>query len=292
MTADTALERLVAWGESEPSVRGLLLLGSRARASAPADEWSDTDLLVLTTDAERWLEDAAWVTTIGRPVVTFVEQTALAGLRERRVLLDDASDLDLVMVPVARINDVLDHAGALPTLARGYRVLLDKDRLLAELAARVAGVEPTAVHHAAPWPPPPDEVANLIGDFWYHAVWTTKKLRRGELATAVGCLNGHMSRILLRFVEWQAKARSGGAVDTWFDGRFLERWAVPETIERLGTTLARYDRRDAVARLIGAVELFGVIGREVAAAASVPYPDDAERWISAWVRDRLDEADA
>jgi aminoglycoside 6-adenylyltransferase len=289
VSADAVLARLVAWGEAEETIRGLILLGSRARTDTPADAWSDTDVVVFTTDADRWLREAGWVTSLGEPVLTFVEETGLSGLMERRVLFDDAVDLDMVITPVERADDVLSADGALPVLARGHRVLLDKDGRFAGLAERVAQADPWAIRAAAPWPPDPTDVANLIGDYWYHCVWTTKKLRRGEVATALGCLNGHMARLTLRFVEWQAKARSDGAAQTWFDGRYLERWALPETVEALGGTVARYDPTDVAPSLLASMELFAALGREVAAAASVSYPEASEAWVRRWVEQALSE---
>jgi len=41
-------------------------------------------------------------------------------------------------------------------------------------------------------PPAQDEFLDLINDFWYHTVWTAKKLRRGELWTAQGCSDSYM----------------------------------------------------------------------------------------------------
>ena len=287
MTAEAVLARLVAWGEAEETIRGLILLGSRARTDTPADEWSDTDVVVFATDADRWLRDAEWVDAFGEPIITFLEETGLEGLMERRVLFDDAVDLDMVIAPVERTEEILSADGALPVLARGHRVLIDKDGRFAGLSERVARADPWAIRAAASWPPDPGDVANLIGDYWYHCAWTTKKLRRGEVATALGCLNGYMARIILRFVEWQAKARSGGAAQTWFDGRYLERWAPPETVEALGRAVAHYDPQDIARSLLASMELFAALGREVAAAAAVPYPEASEAWVRRWVEQTL-----
>ncbi|MGH2604382.1 MAG: aminoglycoside 6-adenylyltransferase, partial [Dehalococcoidia bacterium] len=198
--------------------------------------------------------------------------------------------LDIVPVPAERVEEILAVDAALPVLALGYRTLLDKDRLFADLPDRVAAADPWAITDAAPWPPDPAEAANLIGDYWYHCVWITKKLRRGEVWVAQGCLNGYQRRILLRFVEWQAKLRSGGQAQTWFDGRYLERWAAPETVEALRDAFARHDERDVARGLLASVAAFAPLGREVAAGVSIPYPDEAEAWISRWVADRLGEA--
>jgi len=58
-------------------------------------------------------------------------------------------------------------------------------------------------------PPAPAEFLNAVNDFWYHAVWTAKKLRRGELWIAMSCLDSYMKRRLLQMIEWHARATHG-----------------------------------------------------------------------------------
>jgi aminoglycoside 6-adenylyltransferase len=271
------------WAASNDSVRALMLLGSRARLDQPADEWSDTDLLIISTDPQRWLDDGAWLEQIGPVILTFVEATELAGLHERRVLFDGAVDMDLVLVPVDRTDEVLGAEGALPVLARGYRLLVDKDDALDGLSERVAAADPSAIHAAAPWPADPSVVANAMNDYLYHCVWATKKLRRGELAVAVDCQNGHQATTLRRFVEWQAKARSDGRANTFYDGRFLERWAAPTTIKGLEVAYAHYDAGDMGRAILGGLDLFREVATEVATSVGVAYPDAGHAWVRSWI---------
>ncbi len=275
----------------EPSVRALILLGSRARSEDPADEWSDTDLLVFSTDADRWLRDGSWLDDLGPVILTFLEATALAGLFERRVLFEGAVDVDMVMIPIDAIEGIISSKGALPVLARGYRLLVDKDGRFTSLADRVAAADPGAIDDAAPWPPDPVAVANAMNDYLYHCAWITKKLRRGELAVAVGCQNLHQARTMRRFVEWQAKARTGGATNTYYDGRHLERWAVPETVAELDATQSRYSPSDVRRSVLESADLFRTIATEVGRACDVDYPDAAHERVMSWVREHLgDEA--
>lgn len=268
-------------------MRGLILLGSRARSELPADEWSDTDLLVFTSDADRWLRDGRWLDEIGPVILSFIEPTALGGLFERRVLFENAVDMDLVMVPLEITDEISSNDGAMPVLARGYRLLVDKDGRFHDLESLAAGADPRAVHGAEPWPPSPDHVANLINDYLYHCVWVTKKLRRGELAVAVACQNAYQGSILRRFVEWQAEARSEGGTNTYYEGRFLERWAVPETVAGLAVSQARYDAADLAGAIPDGMELFRVLATEVAAAVGVVYPMVAHDSIRDWLQQTL-----
>ena len=60
-------------------------------------------------------------------------------------------------------------------------------------------------------------------DFLYHVFLAAKKARRSELWVATSSCNGYLKKLLLRLIEWHARAKGHG--HSWYKGRFLERWA-------------------------------------------------------------------
>ena len=85
--------------------------------------------------------------------------------------------------------------------------------------------------------------------------------RLNPAATAI------MKQLLLRMIEWRALALGGanaaaGAV--WYNGRFIERWAGDEVVERLGTAFAHYNEADIWRALSNTLDLFGAVSRETA----------------------------
>jgi aminoglycoside 6-adenylyltransferase len=152
---------------------------------------------------------------------------------------------------------------------RGARVLLDKNGWAAYLL-------PTAVEAPSPRPPSPDEFLNAVNDFWYHAVWTTKKFRRGELWVARSCCDSYMKWLLLRMMEWHARATHGWDYDTWHGGRFVERWADPRAVTGLRTAFAHYDEADVARALRATMDLFRWLAVETADRLGYPYPATAD----------------
>ena len=281
MTPEQRLERIAAWAAEQATVSGLFVVGSRARRSRPADQYSDTDVVIVCSDPERFIADDGWFAAFGTPVLSFVEATALGDRRERRVLYDDGADVDLVPVTAEDVASVAATAAGGDLLGRGVRVLVDKSGELARLLnGRPADSD-------GGWLPSGPYVANLISDFWYHLLWTARKLRRGELWIAHECLNDNLLHIVRRFVEWEALAASGGEADVWFRGRYLERWARPDTLERLGAASARYDHGDVRRAVLAAAELFSDLAPPIAAAAGAPYPVQAERRVRELVSQTL-----
>ena len=230
-TADELIERLVFWSESRDDVRGLILVGSRARVDPPADEWSDVDVAIMTNDPGHYLESGDWLDALGPVDITFVEGTAFGGYFERRLVFVGGLDVDVIVVT----PEVLDAGLALPELSelrtRGFRVLLDKD---GAIGAGMAGLPP--LEPPAPVLPSAAEFEQSTSDFWYHTIWAAKKLRRGELWVATTSCNHGLALRLLEAMEWQARATDGR--DTWHRGRFVERWADPATLARLPDVFA------------------------------------------------------
>jgi aminoglycoside 6-adenylyltransferase len=250
------IEAAVAeWARERDDVQAAVVVGSRARTDLPADKWSDLDIILIVDDPEPYAADDAWVSEFGVPVLTFLENTP-AGQRERRVLYENGEDVDLPLFPMSALDRLGQSENANALLARGYRLLVDKidlgERLREVVDRAPASSSPTAA-----------DLEQLASDFWYHALWTAKKLRRGEVFTAIDCLDGYMKARLVTLLEWHACAVDS-SVDTWHAGRFLERWADPGALSALERAYAHYAVRDVARALWETIDLFQGVEEETA----------------------------
>jgi aminoglycoside 6-adenylyltransferase len=243
------------WARGREDVQAAVVVGSQARASVPADRWSDLDVILIVDDPEPYAEDGGWIEEFGRPVLTFLEETPL-GQRERRVLYESGEDVDLPIFPVSALDGLEQSDKARQLLARGYRILVDKIGLAGRLE-RAADVP------ERPSSPTQRDFDQLAADFWYHALWSAKKLRRGEVFTAKECLDGYMKDRLVTLLGWHARVVDS-SVDIWHGGRFLERWADPGALAALEDAYARYDVRDVARALWATVDLWHGLEDETA----------------------------
>jgi aminoglycoside 6-adenylyltransferase len=284
-------ERVVGWAQTQHDIRAIIVIGSQARDDRPADEWADLDVIVVTTDPERYLSKTDWLENVGHPWITFLEKTGTGDERERRVLFEGGLDVDFAIIPKKRVQQLVQLlrirkrlprllrlipeekvqqitqgiAGFSDVARRGMRVLLDKDEIASHLKQVTAET-------TAPRPPTENEFLEAINDFWYHAVWTAKKLRRGELWVAKSCCDIYMKRLLLRMIEWHTRATHGWDHDTWHSGRFLEQWADARVVEGLRVSFARYDRDDVRRALLETMNLFRWLAVETAGQLSYACP--------------------
>ncbi|MCL2544540.1 MAG: aminoglycoside 6-adenylyltransferase [Clostridia bacterium] len=268
-------KRFAAFAQGEERIAAAVIIGSRARSDPPADAYSDLDMLLVVDDPAFFLSTDDWLRRIGAFHISFEEDT-VGGLKERRVLFDGALDVDFVFLPEVAVAAALRSREGLAIFGRGHRVLIDKRGLATSLPAK--GARPPSV-------PPPGEAEFLhyVNDFWYHAVWTAKKLLRGELWTAMSCLDCYMKRKLLWMIERHARATQGPDCDTWHGGRFLDTWADADTKRALRHAFARYDTEDIGRALFATMDLFRDLARETAEKLGFCYPSQADRAATEWV---------
>jgi len=247
---DELLDAVTAWAVKRKDVRAAFLLGSHARTDTPADEFSDVDIVLLADDPARLVDDPSWLATFGEPLLTFVEATAVGGQRERRVLYADGAEVDFAVFAAAAAPGLVADPEAASAVARGHRILHDEVGVADVLAGAAAGG------------PSRREPAEIAHDFWYHALWTAKKLRRGEAVTARFCFEGVLKGLLLELAREHALRLRPGS-DTWHRSRFAERWADPRAPAAIwaATAAAEDELPAALLRLCDAFdELAGELG--------------------------------
>jgi aminoglycoside 6-adenylyltransferase len=251
---DLVAATVADWAASQDDVRAAVVVGSYARSDVPADRWSDLDVILIVDDPERFAADESWVAEFGTPALTFLDETAVGDQRERRVLYETGEDVDFPLIPLAALERLESSENATELIRRGFRVLVDEVGLEARLR-RIAATTPVVAA------PTQRQFTELASDVWYHALWAAKKLRRGEVYTALGCIDGYIKARLVTLLEWHTWAVDP-TVDTWHAGRFLERWADPGALAALEGSYATYDVRDVARALWSTIDLFQSLEEE------------------------------
>lgn len=250
--------------KADKSIHAVIAIGSSTRSELKADEYSDLDLIIATDDNEKWLYGNA-PEQIGNVKISFVEPT-LGGGKERRILYENALDVDYIILTAEQFKTAIKEGVASWVCNRGYSVLYDTmgfEKLLDE------HVNTKIEYHGMS----ETEYVNMVNDFCFHVVWTSKKILRGELWTAKMCLDAYLKNHLLRMIEMYSAYSYN--VDVWHAGRFLEKWADDSVREALTKCFAHYDRKDIVAALFETNKLFTRLAKAVAEIRNYSYPETA-----------------
>jgi aminoglycoside 6-adenylyltransferase len=284
-TYESIEQRFVVWAWTRDDIRAGVVVGTRARADQPLDEWTDVDIVVLANDPEQYLSSTDWLAEVGSPWFSFVAPTEVGDGLQRRVIFDGALVVDFILVPTTIVDDIEQYgmpAEIAAVLRRGVRILFDKDGVANRLQA------PLARAAQPPFLPAMEEVADLVADFWYTVISAVRKLRRGEVLAAKMACDGDIKQLLLTMIEWHARAGSDLSRDTWRDGRSFEESADPRAIDALRDAFARYDARDVEDALRKTLALFRWVTAETAERLGYPYPAEVESNVSRWIDDALE----
>lgn len=258
-------QQLTAWAASRDDIRTVLVVGSWARAKIhPADDFSDLDLVMYTTDPALYLTAAA-LPPLARPALHIRCETWPNGSREYMVLLPTGGGLykfDLAFADIGRLAQIVAN-GIEPPFDRGYLIWLDKDGLAAKLAPP-ATVKPFAAL------PTQAAFTATVGAFFYDALATAKQIRRGNLWVAQG-LDKKCKRHLLAVLEWQTRLEKPG-VDVWHDGRFMHEWLDAETWNAIPGTFGAFDADSMLRALKHTIDLFRQAAQSVAETLHFDYP--------------------
>jgi len=242
----------------------------------PADSLSDIDLALFARHPDRILRDESWISGLGSYWTSHLEGNALESGEERRVLFEDGQDVDFAVFPMEFLGALTNDPRAATVLRRGFRPLVNKD----SVEIIVPRNEPPSV------PPSLSEFSNLVNDYWFHLVWTAKKLRRGELLTALEATNGYLRQLLVSIVRWHALARGPKGRDLWHGARFFESWADPRVLRDFAGTVALYDAPSVARALRANRAMFSLLSHELSQSLSFPPPIRDELGLSGYL-DRL-----
>ena len=257
--------RLLELAANDASLRAIIAIGSSVRDYSHADQYSDLDLIIATEQPDAWLYGDT-PKALGEIRISFVEPT-LGGGMERRILYSGNLDVDFIIFTPEQLLAAIESGAAAEVMCRGYAVLFDGMDITERLGDNIVVSVP---RHAMT----EHEFCNRVNDFFFHCVWASKKIMRGELWTAKMCIDAYLKRLLLGIIELHADHRT----DVWHDGRFLDRWADSDVTDALAGCFAHYERSDMVSALRRTMLLFCRLAREAAHSHCFNYPDDAERY--------------
>lgn len=274
------LERLMAWGKGQPSIRAMILTGSRARPGGPVDLLSDYDIILAVTDTDLFTRDDAWMSDYGPPMVRWGDRSELYGLTTYfwGIVYADRVKIDYTVWPDALLEQIAARATLPEELDEGYRVLLDKD------GRTSAWQSPT--HKAfIPAMPTEAEYQAFVEEFWWTATYVAKSLWRDELMFARFVLDQEMRNILMRrLLEWRMEIDHDWSIRPGVYGRGLKRWLPSDLWAELERTYVGPEIGENWEALFCTTALFRRVAKEVGSALGYAYPQSLDAWVSDYLR--------
>lgn len=257
--------QLVAWAESVSAIHVILVVGSQARQVKPADEYSDLDISLYVSGNDEhedefylhWMRDFS-------PVWMILEEHH-DETKSWLILYQGGIKVDFSVTPIGALQTLIDEKTLWDDQQRGYKILLDKDGIAAQLPAPTPFVPP-------PYTPPIQaQFIQCVEGYFYGAVYLAKQIKRGNLWKAKWA-DQIQQRMLLEMLEWHAHATHESPVDTYYRGDFMRDWISEATWWELHDVFAHFEAADSRKSLIASVRLFTRLTEETAAKLGYEYP--------------------
>ena len=193
----------------------------------------------------------------------------------RLIIFDGGVKVDFTICDVMRLSDMA-RSGVLPPLyERGYRVLIDKDRLAARLPR--APLRPPMT-----LPPSPEEFTKVIREFWFEVFHVSKYLKREDL-WAAKTRDWQVMQQLLPMLVWYEKSLHGWDYETEPSGVRMKEWVEPDIQTRLMCAFASFDAAKSWRALDVTVRLFRDLAQATAVRLGHTYPQELDEHISRYM---------
>jgi aminoglycoside 6-adenylyltransferase len=304
------IEQFIRWAKSRSDIRAVFLTGSCGRTDQdPADEWSDVDLLFITTKPKLYTKNNSWMRELGSfwtgilpPSETFGSLLPIycgfsaynGGLVAEYFILSNrrarwATNVIrlLNLFPALRrwlpenISTLGADAGDL--FRQGARILVDKDGFAETFQQTIVSVMSVPSE-----PPSQEEFQNSLDDFWFGPPKVVADLQRGRLLAAMKNLDV-TRRHILEWMEWHARAKNHWQDDDMiYRHSRINQWADPRVIAALPNIYAFFDADDIWKALFALMDLSCWLAPETAQLLGYEY-SSAGQQITDWARKCFDE---
>jgi aminoglycoside 6-adenylyltransferase len=273
---DKNIARLLSWGESQSSVRAMLLTSTRAKPNPHLDLFSDYDVILAVSDVRPFYEDRSWLEDFGLVLVVYRDPIQRQHNQERFAYItqyEDGLKIDFTLMTA----EILKHIAGEPKLPDeldvGYVVLMDKDGLTNDLKT------PTFQAYI-PTQPDEDTFLTVIEVFFHETTYVAKLLWRDELMPAKYSLDHGMKQGSLRkMLEWYIQGDSIWAIKPGALGKGLKKRLEPDLWAKLEKTYTGSDLEDNWEALFASIDLFREVAVEVARRLSFDYPEALEQRV-------------
>ncbi len=270
---DTIMEKLVSFANESELIQAMVLFGSRAREKNAADKYSDYDIIFLVKDVDYFLNTDQWLNQIEKYYISFQEPTAAYG-QERRVFFSDAMDMDFLFYDAKKSEELAADHTIQSFFSRGYIMLVDK----IDFRGAIDRNKPSEPTEEIKTVFTEKEFINLANTFWFHSIWSVKKILRGEIWAAKSCVDGYMKVLLRQMLEGYSKAVNSNNFDIWHDGRFFDNWVDEKIKKQLKTAYGTYDAEDILRALNNTMLIFSEVSCRAAAFLDYDNPITAETY--------------
>jgi aminoglycoside 6-adenylyltransferase len=272
MLPDPMIDRLTQWAEDREAVRSLIITSTRAIPDAHVDAYSDYDVILVVDAVRPLVEDTSWLVDFGDVLLAYwdpIDVNPATGAERVGSIVNyaDGLKIDFNLWSSQAYTDATAGPEPYPELDAGYRILVDKDHITAELA-------PPTFNAYIPARPDEATYLRLITDFLIGVPYVAKSLLRGQLLPAKWVLDFDMRfNYLVPLLEWRVECDHAWSLKTGALGKGLQAHLPDDVWNDLQQTFSDADPEKNWDALFAMTALFSRTAEQVAEHLGYPFPD-------------------
>ena len=277
---DKMINQLTEWAKQRESVRVVILTSTRAIPGGHVDAYSDYDVVVVTDDVREMATDLGWQDHFGEVLISYwdpVEEDVTTGAASASNITNYVNGLkiDFGLWTPRHFSDMTSGPDPDEEFDAGYRVLVDKDGLTADLPA------PTFTSFV-PIRPDEEEFLRLITDFLIGVPYVAKNLLRDELLPMKWVLDFDMRyTYLVPMLQWRVECDHDWSLKGGNLGKGLKAHLAEDVWTDLEGTFTGSDPESNWQALFAMIDLFDRVAREVAGLLAYSYPAELVSSVAA-----------
>ncbi|NLB46087.1 MAG: aminoglycoside 6-adenylyltransferase [Clostridiaceae bacterium] len=266
-TEQEMMDLILSVARSDERIRAVLLSGSRANPSIPADRYQDYDITYFVHDIQPFYNNPDWVTSrFGKPLIMQMPEIMRDPVGDGHfvylMLFPDGNRIDLSFVFTPYVDD-----------GEPAVILLDKDR-------GNGFIPPLATPTDTIWHiRPPDELnyRSCCNNFWWCLNNVAKGLARDELPYTMQMLQEVVRAELHDMIGWYIGSIHGYNLSVGKSGKYFKRYLSPDLYRRFTATYSDSEPQHIWAAIETMMDLFHQLALAVGTSTGHPYPIEDEQ---------------
>lgn len=123
------LAQLISWVQRQDNIQAVAVVGSYARGSAHED--SDIDIMIITKDPQKYIDDEKWIHIFGD--VEKIENEVWTQVKTKRVFYKDGREVEFNFDNETWVKTRPIDSGTKRVITDGMQIVLDKEGMLEDL---------------------------------------------------------------------------------------------------------------------------------------------------------------
>ncbi len=273
------LNEVIEFAKEEEDIKALLITSSMANPKAKTDVFSDLDVVLVTANPNKFLDDRSWCKQFGEVMVSFNDNFKLEDITTYTSLnlYQDYIRIDFSIWPTKLIEKIGKYDRLPAFLDIGYEVLYDKNNLTVNLE------KPTYQAYQTQ-KPSQEEYDRVVNNFWWNITYIAKYLWRDQFYFAKYMDYFIKFNLLKTMVEWLIGVDYDWQVNPGKQGSNFKKYLDKKLWQELKSTFSGGDLNQNWQSTFKMMDLFSKIAKKIAYRLRFDYPqtleDDVKNYVN------------